>query len=259
MPTSRATRVTSSVNSASWSTIALTVRPIRRNSPRSGRSPLRSSMRWDRSPSATASITRATSVTGPDQVVDQGVGVLVGRRPRCPRAPAPSQPLGQPAVAAGRTPDPAQLGGQPGVALGDLVVGAGQLEQDAVPGLGQPAAELAVPHVLERREQPAYRDLVDGRLRRPPRLHHRHSSHADLRLDLDDERDDHRAAAVGVAHPLADGAPDQLLRADARSPMPSAGGPVQRLLDQRRGPRRTRCRPRRSRGRGSPGRRTPCR
>ncbi len=64
VPTSRATRVTSAVNSASWSTIALTVRPIRRNSPRSGRLPLRSSMRCDRSPSATASITRATSVTG---------------------------------------------------------------------------------------------------------------------------------------------------------------------------------------------------
>ena len=37
MPTSRATRVTSSANDDSWSTIVLTVRPIRRNSPRSGR------------------------------------------------------------------------------------------------------------------------------------------------------------------------------------------------------------------------------
>ena len=64
VPTSRATRVTSAVNSASWSTMALTVRPMRRNSPRSGRLPLRSSIRCDRSPSATASMTRATSVTG---------------------------------------------------------------------------------------------------------------------------------------------------------------------------------------------------
>ena len=64
VPTSRATRVTSELNSESWSTIALTVRPIRRNSPRSGAPTGRSSMRCPRSPSATASITRATSVTG---------------------------------------------------------------------------------------------------------------------------------------------------------------------------------------------------
>ena len=165
VPTSRATRVTSAVNSDSWSTIALTVRPIRRNSPRSGRLPLRSSMRWDRSPSATASITRADLGDRPDQVVDQRVGVLVAVGPGA-RGVRAVEPLGQPAVASRRTPDPAQLGGQPRVALGDLVVGAGQLEQDAVAGLGQPAAELAVPHVLQRRQQPAYRDLVDGRL--PP-------------------------------------------------------------------------------------------
>ena len=36
MPTSRATRVTSSANDESWSTIALTVVPIRRNSPLTG-------------------------------------------------------------------------------------------------------------------------------------------------------------------------------------------------------------------------------
>ena len=37
VPTSRATRVTSSANEDSWSTIVFTVRPMRRNSPRSGR------------------------------------------------------------------------------------------------------------------------------------------------------------------------------------------------------------------------------
>ena len=37
VPTSRATRVTSSANEESWSTIALTVVPMRRNSPRRGR------------------------------------------------------------------------------------------------------------------------------------------------------------------------------------------------------------------------------
>ncbi len=61
MPTSRATRVTSSANDDSWSTIVLTVRPIRRNSPRSGRPAISRAMCWDRSPWATASITRAVS------------------------------------------------------------------------------------------------------------------------------------------------------------------------------------------------------
>ena len=61
VPTSRATRVTSSVNDDSWSTIVLTVRPMRRNSPRRGRPSISRVMCWDRSPCATASITRAVS------------------------------------------------------------------------------------------------------------------------------------------------------------------------------------------------------
>ncbi len=69
VPTSLATRVTSSANSDSWSTSPFTVRPMRRNSPRSGRpGPLpawaRSSIRCRRSPSATAESTRPTSATG---------------------------------------------------------------------------------------------------------------------------------------------------------------------------------------------------
>ncbi len=69
VPTSLATRVTSSVKVDSWSTRLLTVRPTFRNSPRSGcPSPsgtcVRSSMRGDRSPSATADSTRPTSETG---------------------------------------------------------------------------------------------------------------------------------------------------------------------------------------------------
>ena len=63
-PTSRATRVTSEANEPSWSTIVLTTLPVRRNSPRSGRPSISSSMVWDRSPLATAPITRATSVVG---------------------------------------------------------------------------------------------------------------------------------------------------------------------------------------------------
>ena len=61
VPTSRATRVTSEANEPSWSTIVLTVWPIRRNSPISGRPSMSSGMVWERSPLATAPITRATS------------------------------------------------------------------------------------------------------------------------------------------------------------------------------------------------------
>ena len=64
VPTSRATRVTSSAKDESWSTIAFTVVAMRRNSPRTGCPSICSWMRSRRSPSATASITRATSVVG---------------------------------------------------------------------------------------------------------------------------------------------------------------------------------------------------
>ncbi len=64
VPTSRATRVTSSANDDSWSTMVFTARPMRRNSPRSGRPSISFAMCWDRSPSATATITRAISVVG---------------------------------------------------------------------------------------------------------------------------------------------------------------------------------------------------
>ena len=63
-PTSRATRVTSSAKLRNWLTRLLTVRPTRRNSPRSRRSPSDSSMVWDRSPAATADSTRPTSTVG---------------------------------------------------------------------------------------------------------------------------------------------------------------------------------------------------
>ncbi len=64
VPTSRATRVTSAANEESWSTIVLTARPMRRNSPRSGRPSISLAIFCDRSPSATATITRAISVVG---------------------------------------------------------------------------------------------------------------------------------------------------------------------------------------------------
>ena len=64
VPTSRATRVTSEANEESWSTIVLTVRAVRRNSPRSGRPSEVRSIVWERSPFATAPMTREVSTVG---------------------------------------------------------------------------------------------------------------------------------------------------------------------------------------------------
>ena len=64
VPTSRATRVTSAANDPSWSTMVLTMRAVRRNSPASGRPSISRAMLWERSPLATAPMTRAVSVVG---------------------------------------------------------------------------------------------------------------------------------------------------------------------------------------------------
>ena len=64
VPTSRATRVTSAANDPSCSTMVLTVRAVRRNSPSSGRPSTSKAMVCDKSPFATAPITRAVSRVG---------------------------------------------------------------------------------------------------------------------------------------------------------------------------------------------------
>ena len=64
VPTSRATRVTSEVNTDSCLIIALTICAERRNSPFSGRPSTSSRMVSKRSPRATASMVRLTSVVG---------------------------------------------------------------------------------------------------------------------------------------------------------------------------------------------------
>ena len=64
VPTSRATRVTSDVNTDSWSIILLTSFADRRNSPSSGRPSTSSAIDWPRSPFATAPTARVTSVVG---------------------------------------------------------------------------------------------------------------------------------------------------------------------------------------------------
>ena len=64
VPTSRATRVTSEVNTESCSIIVFTSFAERRNSPLSARPSTSSSIDWPRSPFATAPMVRATSVVG---------------------------------------------------------------------------------------------------------------------------------------------------------------------------------------------------
>ena len=64
MPTSRATRVTSEVNTVICWIIVLTIEAERRNSPSSGRPATSSCIFCERSPLATAAIVRVTSVVG---------------------------------------------------------------------------------------------------------------------------------------------------------------------------------------------------
>ena len=64
VPTSRATRVTSDVNTPSCRIIVLTIFAERRNSPSSGRPSTSSRTVWSRSPCATAASARVTSAVG---------------------------------------------------------------------------------------------------------------------------------------------------------------------------------------------------
>ncbi len=64
VPTSRATRVTSEVKVRRRSTMVLMVRPVWRNSPSRGRPPTSKDASWERSPLATAPMTRDISLVG---------------------------------------------------------------------------------------------------------------------------------------------------------------------------------------------------
>jgi hypothetical protein len=72
VPTSRATRVTSEVNTLSCLIMVLTMLAERRNSPLSGRPSTFSRTVWSKSPWATAAIARVTSAVG-QQIIDQCV------------------------------------------------------------------------------------------------------------------------------------------------------------------------------------------
>ncbi len=103
VPTSRATRVTSEAKDPSWSTMVLTMRDVRRNSPSSGRPAISSGIVCERSPRATAPMTRAVSLVGSARSV---ISALIdstdidhapvtspseARWPICPRTPTSSR------------------------------------------------------------------------------------------------------------------------------------------------------------------------
>ena len=87
VPTSRATRVTSDVNTESCSIIVLTSFAERRNSPFSGRPSTSRSMDCPRSPLATAPIVLRAFGRGPHQVIDERVHGVDLSGPAADRSP----------------------------------------------------------------------------------------------------------------------------------------------------------------------------
>ena len=145
VPTSRATRVTSAANEPSWSTILLTVLAVRRNSPCSGRPSTSSAIVCDRSPCATAPITRAVSLVGMHQVVDQQVD---GVDRVAPEAGDVAQ-SGPPRELAFLADDPRQSGEllrHSIVALDDVVEGIGDASEQS-PGHSTGRRTLASPRL----------------------------------------------------------------------------------------------------------------
>ena len=126
VPTSRATRVTSEANELSWSTIVLTVLPMRRNSPISGRPSISSDIVCDRSPLATAPITRATSLVGwtrsPIRVLTEFTEAA-----QAPGGPMQMGALGDLALLAHGLAHPLELAGGFPVEIDDVVQGVGDL------------------------------------------------------------------------------------------------------------------------------------
>src|SRR5438105_4860576 len=86
VPTSRATRVTSAEKLPSCSTILLMVFAVRRNSPSRGRPSLSSAIDLERSPCATAPITRAASFVGctRSSISELMFSTFVAQKPRAP-------------------------------------------------------------------------------------------------------------------------------------------------------------------------------
>ncbi len=98
---------------------------------------------------------------GPDEIVDQGVGVVDGGRPGA-LAGARLQPFREFSLTPHHAPYPRQLTGQVHVPVGHLVEDGRDLGHHAVAGHREPLAEVAVPHRHEGRQQPVKGSRVDG-------------------------------------------------------------------------------------------------
>ena len=159
VPTSRATRVTSSANDESWSTIVFTVVPMRRNSPFTGWPSIVRAILRSRSPSATASSTLADLGGRAHEVVDQRVERLDARLPAA-AGRAQRRPLVHAALASDHAPHARHLLLHAGVDRHELVVGGADLAQQAAAPPREALREVAVTGRHQRVE-----DLLEhGRL-----------------------------------------------------------------------------------------------
>ena len=143
VPTSRATRVTSEVNTDSWSIILLTSLAERRNSPSSGRPSTSSAIDWPRSPLATAPTARVTSVVGHTR---SSISVLMAATSSAQPPAAPGtvmRCLSLPSLPTDPR-DPRGFARAPLADRDDVVEGVGDLAVDAGQVRRQPHAEVAV-------------------------------------------------------------------------------------------------------------------
>ena len=159
MPTSRATRVTSDAKEPSCSTIVFTTLPMRRNSPRSGRPSISTVMVWERSPLATAPITRATSAVGWTM---SSISSLTERTRAFPAAAGVLHPaaLGDLAFLADDLRKALELLGHLLVEGDDFVEEAGDLAVDAVDVFGKANGEIAAAQRAKRADELAAIDKV---------------------------------------------------------------------------------------------------
>ena len=181
VPTSRATRVTSEANEPSWSTMVFTVVPMRRNSPCRGVPSCSSGIRCERSPLATAPMTRATSSVGRTR---SPVSVLIDSI-RSAQAPVAAPTWARCVIRPSLPIDRDDPGGFAGVVLqqvGEVVERLGDRgPQDGVLHR-QADAEIALLEGLQRRQQSFGVELSvrrggrgPGRYRLAWRLHSRRS------------------------------------------------------------------------------------
>ena len=147
VPTSRATRVTSEVNTLSCLIMVLTMVADRRNSPCSGRPSTSSGTVCSRSPLATAVMVRVTAVVGQSR---SSISVLMEVSISA-QAPVPAKLHARAglALAADHLPDILELLGHAFVGGDDIVEGIGDLPGAAGEIAGKPRREITALHRLQ--------------------------------------------------------------------------------------------------------------